>query len=154
MRWTPELMTGNAIVDAEHREIIALIDKLELAGNGPAGNGAEEALDELTNYVFVHFQMEEKLMQREGYPAKAVEAHVAEHRDLDRRTQELVREYSDGTLTSVEPIVDFLYEWLQHHIAEVDRAMADFIRRSAYTCSGGAARRTRALSAGASNGRK
>jgi len=128
MRWTPDLLTGNAVVDSEHRELIALIDKLELAGSGSDRVGPEEALDELSDYVFVHFQMEEKLMAREGYPADAVEAHIAEHRVLDSKTQELVQQYSDGTLTSVEPIVTFLYEWFQHHIAEVDRAMATWIR--------------------------
>ena len=128
MRWTPDLMTGNAVVYAEHRELIALIDKLELVGDGPEGSGIAEALDELTDYVFVHFQMEEKLMQREGYPAKAVEAHLAEHRKLDLETKDLVAQYSDGTLTTVQPIVIFLYEWFQHHIAQVDRAMAEYIR--------------------------
>lgn len=128
MRWTPELVTGNAVVDSEHQELIALIDKLELAGNGPDGSNIEEALDQLTDYVFVHFQMEEKLMAREGYPADAVEAHLAEHRKLDQRTKELVQRYSDGELRTVEPIVNFLYDWLQNHIQTVDRAMADYIR--------------------------
>jgi len=128
MRWTPDLVTGNTVVDAEHRELIALIDKLEFAGNGPEGTGVAEALEELTDYVFVHFQMEEKLMRREGYPAPAIDAHVAEHRALDRSTQELVQRYSDGGLTSAEPIVSFLYEWFQHHIQQVDRAMAEYIR--------------------------
>jgi len=128
MRWTPDLLTGNAVVDAEHRELIALIDKLELAGMGAVRISPEEALDELTDYVFVHFQMEEKLMAREGYPAEAIEAHIAEHRTLDSRTQELVQQFTDGVLTTVEPIVTFLYEWFQHHIAEVDRVMAGWIR--------------------------
>ncbi len=39
-RWTPALLTGNAIVDAEHRELIGLIDRLELVGDGPDGDGA------------------------------------------------------------------------------------------------------------------
>ena len=128
MRWTPDLITGNAVVDAEHQELIALIDRLELVGNGPDGSGIAEALDELTDYVFVHFQMEEKLMRREAYPADALEAHLAEHRKLDERTRELVRAYSDGTLSTVDPIVDFLYDWLRDHIQLVDRAMAEYIR--------------------------
>ena len=90
--------------------------------------GIAQALEELTDYVFVHFQMEEKLMRREGYPTDAFEAHIAEHRQLDQATQKLVRQYSDGTLTTVEPIVTFLNEWLRHHIAQVDRAMAEYIR--------------------------
>jgi hemerythrin len=128
MRWTQDLMTGNAVVDGEHRELIALIDKLELAGDGPDGQSIEETLDELTDYVFVHFQMEEKLMDREGYPTEAVQAHLAEHRKLDSATQDLMQQYSEGSLTSVEPIVTFLYEWFRHHIAEVDRSMAEYIR--------------------------
>ncbi len=127
-RWTPALLTGNAVIDSEHRQLIALIDRLELAGNEPDGNGAAKALDELTDYVFVHFQMEEKLMVREAYPAPAIEAHVAEHRALSSRTHELVREYDEGTIASVDPIIEFLYGWFAHHIAEVDAAMARHIR--------------------------
>ncbi len=55
-------------------------------------------LEELTDYVAVHFQMEEKLMRREEYPAEAIEAHVAEHRKLDRKTQEFVDAYAEGKL--------------------------------------------------------
>jgi hemerythrin-like metal-binding protein len=128
MRWTPELITGNAVVDSEHQQLIALIDRLELVGGGPDGSGIEDALDELTDYVFVHFQMEEKLMHREGYPPDAIDAHLAEHHRLDQRTAQLVQQYSDGALRTVDPIVNFLYDWLQNHIQTVDRAMADFIR--------------------------
>jgi hemerythrin len=128
MRWTSDLITGNAVVDGEHKRLIALIDELELVGNGPDGEEVEVALDELTDYVFVHFQMEEKLMRREGYPAAAIEAHLAEHRQLDQETQKLVVQYQDGTLNTVQPIVTFLYEWFRHHISQVDRAMAEFIR--------------------------
>ena len=128
MRWTPELMMGNAVVDSEHQKLIALIDRLEFVGSGPDGSGIEDALDELTDYVFVHFQMEEKLMRREGYPPDAIETHLAEHHKLDQRTAQLVQQYSDGELSTVDPIVNFLYDWLQNHIQTVDRAMADFIR--------------------------
>jgi hemerythrin len=128
MRWTPELMTGNAVIDSEHQELIGLIEQLEFAGSGPEGISIAEALDQLTDYVFVHFQMEEKLMRREAYPPDALEAHLAEHRKLDQRTRELVQEYSDGTLSTVDPIVDFLYDWLRDHIQLVDRAMAEYIR--------------------------
>ena len=65
---------------------------------------------------------------REEYPARALEAHVAEHRALSRRTNELVREYNDGKVASVDPIIDFLYEWFAHHICKVDAAMAEHIR--------------------------
>jgi hemerythrin-like metal-binding protein len=128
MQWTSGMATGNAVVDSEHRELIALVNQLEFAGSGPDGIAISEALEELTDYVFVHFQMEEKLMQREEYPHDAFEAHVAEHRQLDQATQQLVGQYSDGSLNTVEPIVTLLNEWLRHHIAQVDRAMAEFIR--------------------------
>ncbi len=128
MRWTPALETGNATVDKEHRELIALIDELELADVGADETRVPEVLDQLTEYVTVHFQMEEKLMRREEYPADAIEAHLAEHRDFAARTEEFVRAYNDGELDSVEPIVDFLYEWFSHHIVEVDTAMAAHVR--------------------------
>jgi len=70
MRWTPALATGNAVIDAEHRELIALIDELELADVGPSETRIADALDQLTDYAAVHFQMEEKLMRREEYLMK------------------------------------------------------------------------------------
>ena len=44
MRWTTDLATGNDVVDSEHRELIALINRLELAGSGPDGMGIASAL--------------------------------------------------------------------------------------------------------------
>jgi hemerythrin len=128
MRWDESLATGNAVIDAEHRELIALIDELELADTEADETRVPQALEQLADYVAVHFQMEERLMRREGYPAAAIEAHVAEHRELARRTSELEAAYAAGTLDSVDPIVEFLYEWFQHHIAEVDQQLADHVR--------------------------
>jgi hemerythrin-like metal-binding protein len=128
MRWTPALETGNVAVDAEHRELIALIDELELADVGADETRVPDALDQLTDYIAIHFQMEEKLMRREGYPAEAIEHHLAEHRELALKTQGFVDAYAEGSLTSVEPIVEFLYEWFSHHILEVDTLMAEHVR--------------------------
>ena len=128
MRWTPALETGNVAVDAEHRELIALIDELELADVGADETRVPDALDQLTDYIAIHFQMEEKLMRREEYPAEAIEHHLAEHRELAKRTRGFVDDYSEGSLTSVEPIVGFLYEWFQLHILEVDTLMAEHVR--------------------------
>jgi hemerythrin-like metal-binding protein len=128
MRWTPALETGNVAVDAEHRELIALIDELELADVGADETRVPDAIDQLTDYIAIHFQMEEKLMRREEYPAEAIEHHLGEHRELAQGTQGFVDAYADGSLTSVEPIVDFLYEWFSHHILEVDTLMAEHVR--------------------------
>lgn len=128
MRWTPALLTGNEVVDSEHKRLIALIDRLELLGNGGGDLAVREALDELTDYVFVHFQMEEKLMRREEYPTLSLDAHLEEHAALAAKTQELVARYDAGEIVTVQPIVDFLYDWFEHHILQVDMRMATFIR--------------------------
>ena len=128
MRWTSSLRTGNSVVDEEHKALIGLIDELEFVGAGPDGSKVGDALDQLTDYVFVHFQMEEKLMRREEYPVDRFEDHRAQHHGLASKTRDLVAKYEDGTLTSVDPIVEFLYDWFQNHIATTDTAMAQYIR--------------------------
>lgn len=67
--FTPNLETGNKMIDDEHRELIAAVNRLLDASS--AGNGREQmkkTIDFLNNYVDKHFLHEEQLQQRSGYP--------------------------------------------------------------------------------------
>ncbi len=66
---TPDLETGNAQIDGEHRELFLRINRLLDACS--VGQGREEAgpaLQFLLDYVNTHFQHEESLQREAGYP--------------------------------------------------------------------------------------
>ena len=65
----PSLYTHNAIIDAQHQELINTINKLyEAIDSGKGTDEAKNALAFLMQYTVFHFGGEEKLMQEDKYP--------------------------------------------------------------------------------------
>jgi hemerythrin len=67
--FTPDLITGNTMIDTQHKELIKAINNLLLACS--AGQGRAEitaTIDFLADYTAKHFGDEEKLQQKYGYP--------------------------------------------------------------------------------------
>ena len=66
----PSLYTHNAIIDAQHQELINTINKLyEAIGSGKGTDEAKNALAFLMQYTVFHFGGEEKLMQEDSIPS-------------------------------------------------------------------------------------
>ena len=67
------LITGNKMIDTQHKELIERINKLLILceNEKPAKREAIETLDYLADYTEFHFGEEEKLQEEIGYPALA-----------------------------------------------------------------------------------
>lgn len=125
--FTKELETGNPIIDREHRELIAAVNKLLDACS--AGKGRDQMRDTskfLNDYVNRHFTHEEQLQQRSKYPGYA--AHKAFH---DRYKQTLI-EITDaipaagasiGELTRLNGHISLLIS----HIRTEDKKLGAFL---------------------------
>lgn len=58
-KWTPDLETGNSLIDGQHKELIEAINKLlDACGNGKGRAEIEATLVFLNNYVVKHFNDE------------------------------------------------------------------------------------------------
>lgn len=128
MQWDTSLETGEIEIDEQHRGLFALFDEVERAEKESGPEDVRRVLDHLTEYVAVHFALEENLMESEGLPADALAYHVGEHRALTDRTREMVMEYRTGQLSTTAPLVEFLCDWLQHHVSEVDRVLVRHVQ--------------------------
>ena len=63
------LLTGNELIDAQHKELINRINKLVGAcENGVCQLEAIRMLDFLSDYTDFHFREEEALQEKAGYP--------------------------------------------------------------------------------------
>jgi hemerythrin-like metal-binding protein len=128
--WDGSLDTGDQTIDAQHRAIVALCEHLTAAEkDGP--DEVRRVLDQLTEYVAVHFALEQDLMEREAYPAEDRAEHVAEHESMTRLTRQQVLDYRTGRLTSVAPMREWLDVWIRRHVVEMDGRLAEHIRRRA-----------------------
>lgn len=137
VRWDSNLETGHELVDAQHRELVAIFS--EIAGAAEPGcdrAAVESLLIRLSDYVATHFAAEEDLMVAYGYPDIEIAQHRAEHVRLAGRTRDLVLEHRMGTPT-VLALAGLLQEWIVEHISGHDRRLVDHIRATEATPQAG-----------------
>ncbi len=124
--WSDDFKTGDREIDHEHWGLFALIHDLA----GKQAGGADDAsiastIEALVAYVDVHFEHEERLMQRLGYPDFA--AHKKAHQALDKRVAEFQTEFQNAPHSFDYPaFMAFLSTWLGQHILKQDMAFAAF----------------------------
>lgn len=124
IEWDSSLETGDPTIDGQHQRLFGLVNELrDACVEGRGREATASVIDRLVEYVGSHFDAEQALMVRTTYPPDAMIAHITEHRDLTRRTAEIVAQEQRGELTTVLPLAEFLHEWLRTHIRQTDRAL-------------------------------
>ena len=117
--WQDAYSVGVAELDAQHKVLIGLINRLENAEHGDGD--LREILDKLDWYVRKHFTLEESMLDNADYDALA--PHIAEHRDFEKWLRTAQSHMATGGLDVnilAATINDHLKEWLRHHILVVD----------------------------------
>ena len=122
------LVTGNEMIDSQHKELIGKINKL--LDSCEAGNdklAAVKTLDYLADYTDFHFSAEEKLQEEIEYPGIA--EHTKEHENLRQVVTDLhdmLVEEEGPTEAFVEQVNKNVIEWLYRHIKGFDRSVAEY----------------------------
>ena len=123
------LVTGNEMIDGQHKELIDKIDKLLVCCEEGGGKvQAIKMLDYLAEYTEFHFGEEEKLQEEVGYPG--LKEHKQKHEEFKNtlRTLEEFLEESEGpTEAFVEKVQETVVTWLFNHIKGFDRSVAEYI---------------------------
>lgn len=122
IHWDRSYETGQPLIDAEHRLLVLLFRKLDIAIKLKLpGLTTARIVAETRRFVEFHFVSEENLMTETEYPGLA--AHRTAHRQLLLELKDLTarlavhREYP-------EDLLDFLMSWLIEHIAGADQQLA------------------------------
>jgi hemerythrin-like metal-binding protein len=86
--WRPAMAVGHDMIDADHQQLVDLINTVELMLRAAGGEASLTAtLDQLTHYAQAHFEREENLMRSLQY-RRSVE-HRQAHRELRTRLDKL-----------------------------------------------------------------
>lgn len=125
IEWTSDLGTSVALLDEQHKEIFQWLAELEHAAHDERTLFGVYSLTRLKHYTRAHFEAEEALMKAAGYPELA--KHAAEHAAFRARLDELHLK-SIGQDISQET-VEFLTNWLTHHITEIDMAYVPYLKK-------------------------
>lgn len=125
--WDERYLTGEAIVDGEHQELVRIINQVIERQSCNNGNGdAVTLLNWLVQYAVTHFCHEEALMAAAGCDARFIAEHSAIHSDFATQIARM-REHP-SIEGGIEPLLRFLTSWLAHHILGVDQSMARQIK--------------------------
>jgi len=81
-------------------------------------------ISNLFSYTITHFRTEEELFEKYAYPTASF--HKKEHKKFVRRIQEFKDAFDGGRLGVSIQVMNFLRDWLKHHIMEVDKRYSVF----------------------------
>ncbi|HTR37690.1 MAG TPA: bacteriohemerythrin [Bryobacteraceae bacterium] len=128
--WKPEYSVGHAEIDSQHKRLFVLAGDLHTAMiSGKGKNILSKTLAELISYTKLHFATEERLMKAHNYPDYA--QHKANHDSLTAKVVEFQRDFETGHVAVTVGLLQFLQDWLRHHIRETDRKIALFLKSKA-----------------------
>jgi hemerythrin len=125
IEWGEHLSVGVKVFDQEHRELVALVNKLNQAiKSGSAKKTMEDILQSLVNYTKIHFKHEEDYMVLYDYPE--YQKHKQEHEALTNQVLDFLHRYQAGKATFSLELMNFLKDWLTKHILGSDKKYKDF----------------------------
>lgn len=127
--FTNNLVTGNKIIDEQHRELISKINDLLAAIETSQGQAtAIRTLNFLNDYVIYHFEAEENLQKEAGYPG--LKEHQKQHAILRQTVADLTDMLTEEECASpafMKQLNDKVIDWLYRHIEGFDRSVAEYL---------------------------
>jgi len=120
IEWSSKLDVGIEEINRQHQRLIYIANELyRLKLRDGDQHALQRLVDSLINYTATHFNYEELLMERNGYPD--LENHKLKHRDL---VQDVMRfkHRVDNHEDVIDELLDFVKAWLMNHIMKSDMA--------------------------------
>ncbi len=111
IEWRDSFRVNIPQVDLEHRHLFQLVKDLDLGT-------IDRTVEELLDYVVMHFSNEQDLMERSGYPG--FDQHLRLHEQFGSQVAEFLGNGDAWTIARVETVRRFLNKWLIGHIMTHD----------------------------------
>ncbi|MGC8765664.1 MAG: bacteriohemerythrin [Brevinematia bacterium] len=127
INWDESLSVGLNYFDEQHKKLIRIINKLyDSMKERKSREILSEIFNELIDYTKTHFKSEEEMMIKYNYPHYI--AHYNEHKKLTEEVLKLQEKYNKGELFISVEVMNFLKDWLSHHILETDKKYGPFLK--------------------------
>lgn len=129
IQWDEVLLVGEEEIDKQHRALfLELPTLLDACKRGNEPEAVKKVMAFLEAYTATHFDTEEQLQNRYGYPDYV--AHKAEHEKF-RRQLSFLKELliAEGATLRFVMLVSYITsEWITRHADTMDRSFAQFVR--------------------------
>jgi hemerythrin-like metal-binding protein len=126
--WGPDLEIGIPELDAQHRALVDLANRLYAEHRKSAqGEEARRAVAELFAYSATHFADEEAFFAHFNFPS--LEKHTKTHAAFIARAAEFEDRLASGSPAQAAELLGFLESWIRRHIGRDDRELVRIARR-------------------------
>jgi hemerythrin-like metal-binding protein len=127
MVWTPDLDTGIALIDNQHKMLCSYINALHRSVlQQTVKEVGNDIVANLKSYTISHFNTEEQYFSRTGYPD--TEKHTQIHRNFVEKVVGVEEQLAAGRVHVGAELLDFLKNWLLTHIRVTDHQYVPFIK--------------------------
>ena len=131
--WTKQLSVGNAVIDSDHKNLIAVINGIERAIRARDYSVISQAFELLEGWLCVHFANEEKIARAAKFDlAKHKQAQQYSLKELQYLRNELASKKSICCESAIEHYAHFLRRWMTEHIVKVDMPMKPMLQALDY----------------------
>ncbi len=130
IHWKETFTIDGSVIDDDHRFLIMQINPIDrrLRERLPI-SFLLKRIEELWIFATLHFEREERLQKRSGYPD--LPAHHKEHEDLLVRLDEFVRglraQPEDAVVDEPDALRAFCFGWILGHIIHSDQKLKPFL---------------------------
>ncbi len=120
IKWNDKYSVGISIIDEEHKEFIAIIDKaVVIKEHNDNPEEVREILYEMIKYALKHFATEETYMKKFNFPE--FQLHRNEHLDFTDKAFANLNKVITGDYLIANEILEYQKWWLVNHIQGTDR---------------------------------
>jgi hemerythrin len=120
LRWTDDLSVRTQEVDEQHKDLINLINRLDISIGKQHGQNTSRAIfDELMESAQEHFLFEESLMRLTHYPEYV--HHKEQHEALMEHLRTIQYQLNTEGTDITEDVVHLQKHWWPHHIRSSDQ---------------------------------
>ena len=125
IQWDDSLSVNIVEIDKQHQKLIALINELgDAMSLGQGRTVVGKIISALLEYTETHFKAEERYFTVFGYPEAT--GHKKEHAKFIAKVSEFKERVEKGQLALSIDVMNFLSDWLRHHIKGVDKKYTAF----------------------------
>lgn len=125
MEWSRELEFGLPVIDTQHKRIVEMINELAHAMQTGNDKETQHVMEGLLNYTVTHFEFEEDLQEKAGYPF--LKAHRRIHEIFMKKVAAIRERAAHGENIAPE-LMKLLNGWLVNHINSEDRDYVEAVR--------------------------
>lgn len=128
-QWKDAFSVGIDEIDEQHRSFLELLNRCyETVAENSEDVVSSEFVQELKDYITVHFHYEEKLLEYVAYPG--LEKQRSQHQYFQTLVADLDPVQHEGNPVKLKSALSILRDWFLHHVLEEDMKYVPYLKHA------------------------